>query len=1002
MSDLAGDALGGLVGYHVRLERKSSRATRVLVLTEGLLSRRILSDPELSDAGLVVFDEFHERSLHADFGLALALDVQHSLRPDLRILVMSATLDAGAVARHLGGAPAVRAEGRMFPVETSFLAFPQEPRIGAKTALGVRRALAEHDGSVLAFLPGEGEIRACAEILSAPHALPPDVDLRPLYAALPRAEQDAALRPSPPGRRKVVLATSIAESSLTIEGVSSVVDSGWARISRFSADTGMSHLETVRITRDRADQRRGRAGRLGPGFCYRLWDEGEDRRLAPTAPPEILVADLAPAALACADWGSAAPDAVPWPTPPPAATWRGALALLRDLRALDAEGRITPHGRDLARIGAHPRLAHMMLAAGGGPALREACLLAAALSENLPASARPSSNAEHLVRDLVEGDGAVPPAARARIKELAKAWEKQIFAMFEGPHGGPFAVSKAAPPPFKDPQCGSFGSLNAAEGGFERAQGALGTPAKTASNAADGGFKQINAPSTGVLLSFAYPDRLARRRKTARDEGRYLTVGGRGAKLAPGDGLARHEWIVIADIDDADADGAVRLAAPIAAEDVERLFGDRTETERVLEWNARAERVDAVEREKIGAIPLRERPLRDPDPEEVLACLCRGVRAAGIERLGWTDAARALQARAAFARRHAPDEDIPDLSDDALAAELESWLGPRLYGMQTLAQAAGGDLHDALLARLGPAAAHRLDVLAPTHLVVATGSRIRIDYSGDEPTASVRLQECFGMSSTPRIAGGRVSVRLQLLSPAHRPVQVTSDLASFWREGYPLVRKELRGRYPRHVWPEDPATAQATRRAKPRAGGFTLVEVVVASAVAVLLAVAVAGVLGVAFGSFGRVASDRRAEEAIERIDFFEAIRSDLVSAMPEPGSFEGDALSFRLLRLAAPPGAAGAHAETVRWEPASGAARRIAERAGTPAAEAFHPFAPRFSYARLVPPVATNAPAALDWLDDWRRPGLPAAVRVVSAAGTWELPVPCFDPASREEGGAP
>ncbi len=766
MAELAGGAVGGLVGYHVRLERRSSRETRVLVLTEGLLSRRILSDPELSGAGLVVFDEFHERSLHADLGLALALDVQRSLRPDLRILAMSATLDAASVARHLGGAgapaPVVRAEGRMFPVETSFLPFAQEPNMGRRTALGVRRALAEHDGSVLAFLPGEGEIRTCAEALSAPHAIPPDVDVRPLYAALSRAEQDAALRPAPPGRRKVVLATSIAESSLTIEGVSCVVDSGRARLSRFSPDTGMSHLETIRVSRDRADQRRGRAGRLGPGFCYRLWDEGEDRRLAPTAPPEILVADLAPAALACADWGSSAPDAVPWPTPPPAATWRGALALLRDLRALDAEGRITPHGRDLARMGAHPRLAQMMLAAGGGAALREACLLAAALSEALPASARPSSNAEHLVRDLVEGDGAVPPAARARIRELAKAWERQI----------------PSPSP------------------------------------ADGAA--VAAPSTGCLLAFAYPDRLARRRRTARDEGRYLTVGGRGAKLAPGDGLARSEWIVIADIDDADADGAVRLAAPIAAEDVLRLFGDRTATERVLEWNPRAERVDAVEREKLGAIPLRERPLRDPDPEAVLACLCRGVRAAGIGRLGWTDGARALQARAAFARRHAPEEGIPDLSDEALAAELESWLGPRLYGMQTLAQAAGADLHEALLARLGPAAARRLDALAPTHLTVATGSRIRIDYAGDEPTASVRLQECFGMTGTPRIAGGRVPVRLQLLSPAQRPVQVTSDLASFWREGYPLVRKELRGRYPRHVWPEDPATAQATRRAKPR------------------------------------------------------------------------------------------------------------------------------------------------------------------------------------------
>lgn len=784
MSDLAGSPLGGLVGYHIRLERKVSRETRVEVLTEGLLSRRLLADPELADAGLVIFDEFHERSLHADFGLALALDAQRGLRHDLRILVMSATLDADRIAAHLGGphgsAPVVRADGRLYPVETAWLDLRHEPNLAARAAAGVRRALAERRGSVLAFLPGEGEIRTAARLLEASR-LGQDVDLRPLYAALPRAEQDAALRPSPPGRRKVVLATSIAESSLTIDGVESVVDCGRARVSRFSPDTGMSHLETVPLTRDRADQRRGRAGRLGPGFCLRLWGEDEDRRLAPTAPPEILQADLAPVALAAADWGSSDPASLPWPTPPPRAAWEQALALLRALGALDAKNAITPHGRELARLGAHPRLAHMMLAAAsaGPDALREACLLAAALSENLPASARPSSNAEHLVGDLQRGDGAIPPAARARIKELARAWERQLSAEVESVKG----------------KGKSSDSSNVTLYPFD--------------------LTQTSAPSTGCLLAFAYPDRVARRRAMARDAGRYRLVGGRGAALAPGDGLASREWLVVADIDDADADGAIRLAAPIDGADVERLFGGRATAAQVLAWNERLLRVDAVERRMLGAIVWKERPLRDPDPEAVLACLCRGVRAAGIERLGWTDAARALQARAAFLRRALPEEDVPDLSDDALAADLDAWLGPRLYGLSTLAQAAAVDLVPALEERFGAWAA-RLAELAPTHLVVATGSRIRIDYAGAEPTASVRLQECFGMLGTPRVARGRVPVRLQLLSPAMRPVQITSDLASFWREGYPAVRKELRGRYPRHEWPEDPVRAAATRRAKPR------------------------------------------------------------------------------------------------------------------------------------------------------------------------------------------
>ena len=769
MSDLAGDAPGGLVGYRMRLEGKSSAATRVLVLTEGMLARMVLADPELRGVALVVFDEFHERSLQADFGLALALDARRGLRPDLRILVMSATIDESAVAAKLGpGTAALRAGGRLYPVETEFAAFPQEPSIARKTALGVRRALAARAGSVLAFLPGEGEIRTCVSVLSESGSLPRDVDLRPLFAALPRAEQDAALAPPPPGRRKVVLATSIAESSLTIDGVGCVVDSGWARVSQFSPDTGMSHLETVRVSRDRADQRAGRAGRLGPGWCLRLWDEGTDRRLAPSSPPEILDADLAPVALACADWGVSEPGGLPWPTLPPADSWRAARETLAALGALGRDGAVTPLGREMAALGVHPRLARMVLGARalGDAAFSEACLLAAALSENLPSSARPSSNAEHLVRDLQEGGGPVPPPLRARIRELARSIARSASGRGAGPAPAPGGAPERAVP-------------------------------------------------TGELLALAYPDRVARRRALAKSEGRYRMVAGRGACLAPGDGLARSEWIVVAEIDGADADGAIRLAAPLRGEEVERLFSDRFETARILEWNARTERVDAVTRTSLGAVPVRETPLPDPDPEAVLAALCAGIRAAGISRLGWTDAAARLRERVAFARRAAPDEGFPDWSDEALARDLESWLGPRLFGLHSLAQAAKADLASALRDSLG-ALARRLDALAPAAIVVPTGTHVAVDYSGNAPVASVRLQECFGMTETPRVAGGRVPVLLQLLSPAMRPVQTTSDIASFWRGGYALVRKEMRGRYPRHYWPEDPLSATPTRRAKPR------------------------------------------------------------------------------------------------------------------------------------------------------------------------------------------
>lgn len=762
MADILGEPSGKTVGHHIRLERNYSRDTRIIVLTEGILARQFLSDPGISDTGLLIFDEFHERSINADFGLALALDVQRSIRPDLRILVMSATLDATAVARHLtpGGAPVVSAEGRMFPVETIFAPRPAEERIADRTAAIVRRALREQPGSILAFLPGEGEIRTTAEALwqsadSATH-------IAPLYAALSKAEQDAALAPSPPGRRKVVLATSIAESSLTIEGISSVVDCGAARVSRFSHATGMSRLETVRITRDRADQRRGRAGRLGPGACYRIWSEDEDRALDPASPPEILTADLADIVLQCADWASSASDSLHWFTPPPASTWKQAVDLLSALDALDAQGAITRFGRLMACLGAHPRLAHSMLSAakqGGNPAAATACMLAAAISEAGNSGFRISSNAEHLVAAAEGENDALPKPVRKRICDLASAWRSELKRI----------VVESTP----------------------------------------------RHESIGVMLAWAYPDRIGYRRKNADDPGRYLLSGGRGAKLPANDPLGVNDWIAIADIDDKDADATIRLAAPLSRAEVERNFPHMFHSKDVMEWNSRTKSVDAAEREFFGEIPVRDRPLKGHAPEALLQCLCDGIRREGIDRLNWIPAARNLQARISTVAYAMPEEGLPNVSDEALAATLEQWLGPYLDGKTSLAQASAVDLVQPLQAMLG-GAARRLDPLAPTQLAVPSGSNIKIDYTGAQPAASVRIQEVFGMMETPRIAGGRIPILLKLLSPAQRPVQVTSDLASFWKNGYPEVRKDLRGRYPKHYWPEDPMQATATRRVKPK------------------------------------------------------------------------------------------------------------------------------------------------------------------------------------------
>ncbi len=714
-----GDAVGGVVGFSVRLERKVSSRTRLEIVTEGLLVQRLLSDPELSDVGLVIFDEFHERSLPCDLGYAMTLDVRRALRPDLRMLVMSATLDADPIAAHLGDADVHTAEARMFPVETRHLQISSTAPVFAQMAGAVRRLRPEMSGTILCFLPGEGEIRRCQEELRDLR------DVYPLFGAMDKDEQDDAIADN--GRAKVILATSIAETSLTIPGVTAVIDSGLMRVSRFSPSSGMSRLETLRLTRDRADQRRGRAGRLGPGLCLRLWTEVEDRLLLPSMKPEILETDLAGVVLSAASWGTVRRDGLPWLTPPPAGTWDGAVSLLKQLGALDADGRLTERGRSMARFPAHPRLANMMLA---DPA---AAKWAAILEEG----------ARLRETDLTQ----VRPTPRMR--ELARRW----------------------------------------------------------------GVRPDDNPDP-ALLAYAFPDRIAKNR----GNGSFTMTSGRGAFLERTDPLAACEYLVLCELDDRGGDAKVQLAAPISEGQIEDMFADEIREDAVTEWDRRGECVKTVKLRHLGKMPIRAGGQSEPDPDAVREALFAGIRQKGVANLPcWTRGARALQARISFLAR-VVGEPWPDVSDDAIAAHLETWAADRVYGMSRWAHLEKLDLCGVLDAALGEAGLDRrtLDRLAPTSMPVPSGSEMTIHYDETEPYVEVRLQECFGLYETPKVAGGRAPVLMKLLSPAQRPVQITKDLANFWREGYPLVRKDLRGRYPKHYWPEDPFTAVATRRVRPR------------------------------------------------------------------------------------------------------------------------------------------------------------------------------------------
>ena len=753
MASTLGDSLGGIVGLRVRMQSRVSARTRIEVVTEGVFARMILDDPGLEGVAAVLFDEFHERSLDADMGLALALDAQAGLREDLRILVMSATLDGARVGRLMGDAPLIKSEGRAWPVETRHVPRDPRARLDEEVAKLVVRALAAEAGSLLVFLPGQGEILRTAELLRE-RVKDPAVDIAPLYGAMDRDAQDRAVSPSPTGRRKVVLATSIAETSLTIEGVRVVIDAGLSRVQRYEPDIGLTRLETVRVSRAAADQRRGRAGRTEPGVCYRMWDEAGTGALDPYAAPEILSADLSGLLLDLAAWGARDPATLSWLDPPPLPAVKEARSLLRDLDAIDDDGAITDEGRAIRQLPLPPRLARMVVdAARSG----EADLA--------------SEIALVLVERGLGGDGA---DVADRVERLRRDRSRR------------------------------------AEDGRRLAR----NWAKTARRARGGATQGSNDPSdSGRLVALAWPDRIAKARGRP---GEFLMANGRAAFVEPHDRLAREPWLAIAEVTGRAAAARILSAASLDEAGLEEAAGNRLVTQESTVFDRGAAALRTRRTRRLGAIVLAEQTLPTPAIPAAAAELARGVAALGIERLAWSKALKQWRDRVLFLRR-AEGEDWPDLGDEALARDAETWLAPFITGRTSLAAITAEDLETALHALLPWDLQRRLESEAPTHFEAPTGNRIAVDYEAEGgPVLAIRVQELFGLSTHPSLAGGRVPLVLHLLSPAHRPIQITRDLPGFWKGSWSAVKSDMKGRYPRHPWPDDPAQAAPTARAKPR------------------------------------------------------------------------------------------------------------------------------------------------------------------------------------------
>jgi ATP-dependent helicase HrpB len=796
MAKTLGEAVGQTVGYRVRFGSKVSRATRIEVVTEGIFSRQILDDPELSGVAAVLFDEFHERSLDADLGLALARDAQTGLREDLRILVMSATLDGARVAKLLGDAPVIASEGRAFPVETRYLGRKADAPLERQMADAIATALRADPGSVLAFLPGAAEIRRTQNFL-AERIHDASIEIVPLFGALDANVQDRAIAPAPKGQRKVVLATSIAETSLTIEGVRIVVDSGVARVPRYEPDIGLTRLETVRASRAAVDQRRGRAGRTEPGVCYRLWDEPQTASLAAYTQPEILSADLSSLVLDLAQWGVSDPSTLAFLDPPPAPALKEARSLLRELGALDGDGRITAEGNSLRALALPPRLARMIVDSHRLGAGEEAADIAAILTER--GLGGDSVDLEHRLDQFRRDRSQRASSARS----LARRWASQVAEGEKsgrnvGSRDGAAAISSPSPPVGEGRGGGSASTAFAA--------GAIRTPNPSPQGGGD--------LSTGVMLAFAFPDRVARNR----GNGSFVLANGRGAAVEQTPSLARAPYIAVAELAGTAAQGRILLAAPITQVDIELRFADEIEIADEISFDRNAMALRARRKRTLHAITLSEAPLALTPSAETARVLADGLIAAGIERLPWSKQAKQWRDRVMFLRKAEGDASAwPDLSDGALAEQRETWLAPALHDKIALKDFSAGDLSDALLTLLPWELRARLEREAPTHFEAPTGTQLAIDYEAEQgPTIAVRLQELFGLNTHPSIAKGKIPLVLELLSPAHRPVQVTRDLPGFWRGSYAAVRSDLRGRYPRHPWPEDPASAMPTRRVKPR------------------------------------------------------------------------------------------------------------------------------------------------------------------------------------------
>lgn len=796
MAGLLGEKPGQTIGYQIRMERCRGPHTRIEIITEGILTRRLQSDPSLEQAGLVIFDEFHERHIHSDLGLALCLEAAELFNPDLRILVMSATMDMPALSALLAHAPMILSQGKTHPVVLHYL--PPRALAGqnswfalkAACLAAVERALGGETGDILVFLPGAREIQDMAQALRALknrgslEKPDPDLSILPLLGNLSWADQAAAIAPSRPGRRKIVLATSIAETSLTIEGVGVVVDSGLMRVPRFSPATGMSRLETISVSQASADQRQGRAGRTGPGLCYRIWSEQQSQGMAAFNRPEILSADLASLVLELAQWGVTDPQDLKWLDVPPQAAFDQARDLLIQLRALDRQGRITDHGRRILAAGIHPRLAHMILVADQKGQGLLACRLAALVGEG----------------DIFYFKGqAHDPDVRLRLEALAG-----LEVQPRGPGGsgspGPGQASQGNFPGLNEPLARAI-LKNAVK---------IGKELKIQS-------RGLDLDQAGRVLAFAWPERVAQKR--SKQDLFYRMASGSGAFFRRVNSLSACPYLVAIHLDGNQTNAGIFLAAPYSEQALEQDFQDQIQIREKVFWDKQTKSVKAVCQTTYARLILQETSMADPSPESVLACLVQGIQQTGLSLLPWTRNLRQFQQRALFLKSRGLFTDLPDLSDAAMAETLAVWLGPFLGQVHSAAGLKQVDLTSALTSLLTWEQQQAIHTHAPTHLTVPSGSRIPLQYGDDtgvleSPVLAVRLQEMFGLTQTPTIARGRVLVTLHLLSPAGRPVQITQDLDSFWKNTYSAVKKDLMGRYPKHYWPEDPLAARPTHRTK--------------------------------------------------------------------------------------------------------------------------------------------------------------------------------------------